>query len=224
MIRDTDAAIAAWLRVALDGATVTFDAPVAAPEATGVSVHLVDLLPAPPSRGPERPPGQVALRYLVTAWAPTAEERHDLLGTALMAAADRPGVDVDLAPVAPDLWLALGVPPQPAFRLVVVARWARPETPAPPVLEPLVLRAAGSRRLAGVVLGPGDVGLAGARVELPSLARSTATDRSGAFAFAQVPDSPPTTLLVASAKGRAVSVRVAVGADPVVVHLDPLGG
>jgi hypothetical protein len=126
--------------------------------------------------------------------------------------------------VAPELWQALGVAPQPCVRLRVVARSARPVAPAPPVRQPLVLRAAGATRLDGTVIGPGDAGLAGALVELPSLARSTTTDGAGRFSFARVPDAPATTVLVARAKGREVAVRVAVGPDPVVVHLDPLGG
>lgn len=224
MIRDADVGIRDWLAPALDGAAVSFEAPAAAPEGRGVSVHLLDLLDAPPPSGPDRSPVQVALRYLVTAWAPTAEERHDLLDATIVAAAEQPGVDLDLSPTPPELWRALGVPPQPSVRLRVVARWARPVTPAPPVREPLVLRAAGVSRLDGVVVGPGDTGLAGARVELPSLARSTTTDGAGRFSFARVPDAPATTVLVARAKGREVAVRVDVGADPVVVHLDPLGG
>ncbi|HEX8582377.1 MAG TPA: Pvc16 family protein [Acidimicrobiales bacterium] len=224
MIRDADVGIREWLAPAVDGADVSFEAPTVAAEGRGVSVHLLDLLDAPPHRGPDRPPVQVALRYLLTAWAPTAEERHDLLGAAIVAAADQPTVDLDLAPVAPELWQALGVAPQPCVRLRVVARSARPVAPAPPVRQPLVLRAAGATRLDGTVIGPGDAGLAGALVELPSLARSTTTDGAGRFSFARVPDAPATTVLVARAKGREVAVRVAVGPDPVVVHLDPLGG
>ncbi|MGZ6682465.1 MAG: hypothetical protein ACXVFK_19875, partial [Solirubrobacteraceae bacterium] len=68
--------------------------------------------------------------------------------------------------------------------------------PAPPVRAPLVLRGAGLRRLGGIVLGPGDVPVADAFVELPLLGLATRSDRRGRFTFAAVPTDQAAQLVV----------------------------
>ena len=79
--------------------------------------------------------------------------------------------------------------------------------------------------LRGVVLGPGDVPIAGARVEIPPANLSTSTDRLGRFAFAAVASGPYPTTLRVLAKGRELTQTVVtVGAEPIVIHFEPLEG
>lgn len=122
MIDHADADIREWLEPAVEGGIVTFAPPAPKREGAGVSVYLVELFDAPAARGIVRPQFQVGLRYLVTAWAETHQLSHELLGRALVAASERPEVEVDVAPASFELWLSLGVKPQAAFFLRVVAR------------------------------------------------------------------------------------------------------
>lgn len=54
----------------------------------------------------------------------------------------------------------------------------------------------------GVVLGPGDVPVSDAFVEIPSLALTTRSDTRGRFRFAAVPTSPAKQQLRVRAKAR----------------------
>ena len=77
--------------------------------------------------------------------------------------------------------------------------------------SPLVVCTAPITGLAGVVLGPDDIPLAGARVELPALRLAVRTDAGGRFRFAGIPGgkSAPQHLRV-FAKGHMLDVT----ADP----------
>jgi hypothetical protein len=136
-----DREIREWASATLAGARVTHAPPGACEDGgSGVSLYLLEIRPAPAARGAERPPHQLALRYLVTAWAAEPEEAHRLLGELVFAAMDRPGADVILEPPPPEVWAAFGVPPRPSFLLEVPLRRARPEREIKRVTGPLVIR------------------------------------------------------------------------------------
>jgi hypothetical protein len=122
VIDRADGYIRTWLGSAVEGAEVAFAAPVGHRDGAGVNVHLVELYEAPAARGLSRPAPQVGLRYLVTAWAETAEVAHRLLGRALVAAMEQPDVEVLVEPPGFELWFALGVQPQACFSMRLVAR------------------------------------------------------------------------------------------------------
>src|SRR5207253_2658567 len=98
-------------------------------------LYLMEVTPKPSSRGPRRPPLQVALTYLVTTWAPEPAASHRALGLLMFDAMKKPGVDVGPEPLPAASWLALGVPPRPCFllRVTVTAPWDEPL--APPARE-----------------------------------------------------------------------------------------
>jgi hypothetical protein len=139
VIDGMDREIREWASAALGGARVTH-APPGTDAGAAVSLYLLEMRPAPAARGAERPPQQIALRYLVTAVAAEPEEAHRVLGELVFAAMDRPGVDVILEPPPPEVWAAFGVPPQPSFLLEVPLRRARPEREVQRVTGPLVVR------------------------------------------------------------------------------------
>jgi len=58
----------------------------------------------------------------------------------------------------------------------------------------------------GRVVGPGDVPLPGALVQLPALSRSALTDRSGCFVFPMVPAEPRRLAFVVETKGETQSI------------------
>ena len=77
--------------------------------------------------------------------------------------------------------------------------------------------------LFGRVLGPGDLPVPGALVELPSMDLSERTDTKGYFRFATVPADPPGVVLRVRAKGREVSMpveRPTSPGEPLIIHLE----
>jgi hypothetical protein len=191
VIEEADARLQQWARGVLEtSASVSLARPGDANKGTGASLFLMELVAMPPMRGDRRPPLQLALRYLVTAWGDDAGAEHRVLGALVGAAMQEDGFEVELAPLNADAWAALGIAPRPSFVIKLPVRMERPERPAKPVLKSLVVQEAGLAKLLGVVLGPGDVPIAAAHVDLPALALSAETDARGRFAFAAVPAEP----------------------------------
>src|SRR5262245_27566205 len=165
--------------------------PTAAQPGTGVGLYLLGMESRPPLRGTEGPPPlQVGLRYLVTTWSDNPEQAHRLLGQLVLAALADADLEVDLEPLPAAFWAAFQVPPQPAFVLLAVLRQERP-APAVKLVRQLRLDSSGLAQLAGTVVGPEDVPLAAASVELPALNLAAVTDWRGRFAVAAVPRGPP---------------------------------
>jgi len=221
VIDAVDEQLRSWAGAVLGDASFSLDPPKPSPEGRGASFYLLELGPAPPPRNTGRAPLQLALRYLVTTWAETPAAAHALLGELAFAAMEVPDALVDLAPLPPALWAALGVPPRPAFILQLPLRKERPEPRAPFVRVPLVVEDAPLVGLAGVVLGPDDVPVAGAAVELPALGYRTRTAPDGTFRFAAVPATAGRLRLHVRARGREQTVTLdKVGEGPVTVRFD----
>jgi hypothetical protein len=224
VIEQTDQRVREWLRAIDPDADLSLAPPGDDRPGLGVGLYLLGMAKRPAGRGSERPPLQVWLRYLVTAWAEEPERAQQLLLEICFAAMEDAEMEVDLEPTPPELWLALGARPRPAFVLRAPARRERPVVAAPLVRWPLRIEPGRPSTLIGLVVGPGDVPIADASVEIPALQRETHTDPRGRFRFRGLPGPPVSTALVVRAKGREVSLTVS-GADPsqpVVVHVDPM--
>jgi len=192
-----------------------------------LSCHLAELLPAAPS--PNQPGFAVrqsavslTARCLVTAHAPDPTRALALLSQALLAAADDPGMTIDLAPPDPAFWLAAGRPPQPCFwlRLPVLLAATRP---AAPRVARTAVRLAGMGRLAGRLVTAQGQGVARADLTLPELDLTTRSDDDGGFAFAGVASGGPARLLVIAAAGLRQTTRVAPSDQPVTLIFTPEG-
>ena len=133
------------------------------------------------TRGAKGPPLQFGVRCLVT-----AAQDDDLFALAFHAL-DTPELGVDLEPLAAEGWLAFGAVPRPSFVLSLPMRKTRLRPVALPVRVPLVITPTPLVVLMGAVLGPGDIGVAGAKVELGGLGLSAMTDPHGRFRFGGVP-------------------------------------
>lgn len=226
MIADADDRLLAWAGATVSQAAVSLEPPADHADGQGVSLYLLELVAAPSMRGGEgRTPLQLALRYLVTTWAADARAAHELLGQLVAAAMERHDFDAELTPPATELWSALGVRPRPAFLLRVPVRQERPEPERRPVRQPLRVQFGTMAHLAGVVLGPGDVPVSGARVEIPIVGAATETDAWGRFAFPGVPTQPPTLRARVRARGRELDVALDRTKEdqPVVIRFDALG-
>jgi hypothetical protein len=225
VIEEADARLTDWVGVvAGPGVQVALTAPADEHGGAGVSLFLMDLASQQPMRGQERAPLQLALRYLVTAWAEDPLAEHRLLGALVAAAMQEEGFEVLLSPTTPATWIALGAAPRPAFVLQVPVRQARPEPVLPRVRGPLVVRGVALAPLAGVVLGPGDVPVASARVEVPSADAVTETDPQGRFRFPALPVEPRQKLVRIRARGRQIDVEIAQPEESsaVVIRFDQL--
>lgn len=215
--------VEAWVSQVASPAKVFFGSPAEMAGNEGVNLYLLEIFPDPTARSVrEAPPLKLLLRYLVTAWAGSPRKMHELLGTLMFAALQKPEYVVEPEPVAVEIWRSLGVPVRPSMVLRVPVLQPRPVKPAPKVRQPIVLKASPMRPLFGRVLGPGDVAIMGALVELPALNLATRTDPDGRFHFAAVPTQPPVTHLRVHAKGREVNVapeRSPALDQPLIIHL-----
>ncbi|MCE9673647.1 carboxypeptidase-like regulatory domain-containing protein [Myxococcus stipitatus] len=181
----------------------------------GVCLYLLELGPAPPSRGGARAPLQISVCYLVTAGAASPEEAHRLLGELVFAAMEETDFEVDLTPVASSVWAGLRVPPRPAFRVRVPVRRERPASVVHHVRFPLVTQTVSAEALLGCVVGPGDVPIPGALVELPALRLTTRTDDQGRFRFPRVPPVTALGHLEVRARGELLALAPeALAAEP----------
>jgi hypothetical protein len=206
MIEEVDQRLKAWVGEVLAETPVFLAAPERSVERQGVHLYLLELGAAPPARSVRRVPLQFSICYLITASADTPERAHQLLGALVFAALEHPDFEVELTPVPLELWTALGVVPQPAFRLRLPVRRERAEPNLRRVHFPLVTHTAPNEALLGHVVGPGDVPIPGALVELPALKLSTRTDARGSFRFPLVPPRESMGRLEVRAKGEVLHV------------------
>lgn len=224
MIDAVDQRLKAWVQSVIPEVPVSFAAPVQNAAERGVVVYLLDLRDRRPPRTTKLPPLQFAARYLVTTWAKTPEEAHGLLGEIVFAAMQSTEFEVELD-VPAGTWQALGVPPRGAFLLTALVQKQREEPKRALVREPVVIHASPLMSFHGVVLGPEDTPIAGARVEIPALRLTSTTDHKGRFRFSSLPAGPGTKLEV-HARGRTVSLAAAENhpddAEPFVIRIQIL--
>ena len=145
-----------------------------------------------------------------------------MLGALVIGALENPEFEVEQDPVPISLWTALGIPPRPAFVIRVPFRHERPQKLAPPVRHPLVVKRLPLRSFKGQIVGPGNIPIMNAQVELPSLDLSTITDSRGTFHFSSIPDEPGEKLLRVRAKGQEFSINAKQAAsetEPLVIQL-----
>lgn len=217
----TDEHLSKWVLEVLDHIDEpSFGPPTSEDRGTGVSLYLMGLAEAPAARGPRRTPHRLALRYLVTTFSDDALEAHRMLSALVFDAMDRPEFEVEFADVD---WSSFNSSPRPGFVIKVLLNKERPEPVIPKVLHPLVLATTSSDALDGIVLGPEDVPLVGAAVDIPRLQLHTETDVKGCFRFASVPKDPPIESLVVRVKGRSQTVHPDPESDdPIIVRFEPV--
>ncbi len=224
MIDQVDQQLQQWAREAAGGWSVSLDAPQDGLPGHGVNLYLLQLSPAPPPSTGRTAPYQFHVHYLVSTWATEPPAAHHALGNLLLAALEQTDMEVELTPVPVETWRALGVRPRPAFMLRVLVRRPRPEPLTHYVKSPLVIKTTPTVALAGVLRSPAGLPLAHARIELPALNQSTASDDHGRFRFPTVPAGDLVRLVV-KAKGRVWQIDVPrpdPEADAVALVIDPL--
>ena len=223
MLDLTDERLSTWIGATVENATVTLALPVDAPAPTGegVSLYLLSFANCPPPRTNERPPLQILLRYLVTTWATTPQKAHQLLGDLAFAAMGVSEFSIDLDPLPAETWLALKLVPRPAFMLSLPVRQERPKARVEYVRSALSVKTEPMSQLIGRVVGPGDLPIVGARVEITGLQLFNYTDANGQFRFLGLPGMSGKRDIRILAKGRQFDVTVDAS-KPVVIQFEPV--
>ena len=196
-----------WAARIVPGMPVSLSFPVTPPTGNGIAICLCDLSGDPPPRGPKRPPLQILLRYLVTAWAEDVTQAHECIFRLMFSALENAEFDVEREAVPLALWQAHGIAPRPAFLLRVPLRQEQPEPETRMVTKPLVVSHSGMRIVEGTVVGPGDVPLMDALVEAPFFNLVTRTDSRGRFRFPALPAQQAAHALRVTVKGRELHVN-----------------
>lgn len=185
--------------------SLSYAAPSGTANGPHVSIFLLDVLNAPnpgTRTGDRAPPFQVLLRYLVSVVTDDPLESQRLLCNLLFRAQEHAEFEAELSAVSVEFWRAFNVPPRPAFLLRVPLRLEREQETAPRVRQVPELRHRRLRPLRGVVMGPGDIPVVDARVELPSARLATQTDSRGRFFFGGVPSESGMTAFRVQAKSQ----------------------
>lgn len=222
MINQTDDRLREWAETVLDDTPLTFAPPGPNLSGQGISLYLMAVEAAPPPRTITRAPLQFTAIYLVTVWGyDDPAEAHRLFSELLFAALDTTEFEVDFKPLSDSAWAAFGVPPQPSFFLRALVRRDRPEPETKLVRQPLIANMSPMISLHGTLLGPGNIPIVGASIEIPSLDIYTRTDRRGQFHFSGLPAEPRAKPLTIRAKRRVMQVTVEPTDDqPVIIRFD----
>lgn len=229
MIHLVDQNLKAWVQQVLGDVNVSFAAPHN-DSSDGISrqdvgIYLLRMIHKPAATSRYALPLEISLHYLITTWANTPEAAHQLLGELAFAALENPEFEVQLEPPSMDTWIALSRMPRPCFILSVPLKRDRPQRVAPLVRTMPVLQTSPMQAIEGTIVGQGDIPIAGASVEIPTLQRAAETDAQGHFTFAAIPVHPPIKQLFVRAKGRRFSVPLesAIATqEPLVIHLHNL--
>jgi hypothetical protein len=227
MIDEIDARLSDWVKSSLgkEKAELFFGIPKDAPKAVTVTLSLVGVLPTPSPRTPQRPPLKLVLRYLISVQAEDVEDAHRILGTLAFSAMEVPDFEMEPEAPAPELWRAIGIPLQPSFALRVPLLKSRPEPKARRVRFPLVIKTSPVRSLSGVVLGPGEIPIMGARVEIAGSGRPVETDSLGRFVIPGILREYAPRALEVRARGARETIPLGPQAgadDALVIHLNSL--
>lgn len=225
MIDSVDASVRDWASTVAPDTPVSLLPPGRIEDRPCVGLYLLDLLHAPARHDKRSVPLQFVLRYLVTAWHEDPAIAHGLLGRLLVAASDHREMELELQPLSAEAWRAFGVAPRPAFLLRVPLRIERPEPLARQVTKTVEVLHRPIGSLSGLLLGPNDIPIANARVELVGSDAKASTDSRGRFRLDSIPAGPQARRLRISAKGRTLTAGAPAQGDPsrpVLIRLNTL--
>lgn len=197
-------------------------APQAGRKEQGINLHLLGIAPhaEATTRSERRIEAQIVLRYLVTSWAEQAELADallcalalHLLGRGAGGPDGRSEIIVEATPPLQVL-TGLGLPPRPALMMGLPLVHVEVTEPARRVAHPPLVRTEAAATLWGLLLGPDDLPISGAQVELPVLGRIAETDPAGQFRITGVPANLADRTIRVRARGVDRTFRVPAGGD-----------
>ena len=222
-IIDIDMLLVEWAKSVVfdDEITISLAPPVFHDDIKKPQIHfyLIEINPAIMQTATRRSSLRVMLGYLVTVYSSDIQQAHVILNDLIFSAMSHELFDVDFEPATTDIWTVTGQLPQPSFMIRVPVTHERTyDTQL--VRKPPVFNTIDKSVLKGTVLGPDDIPLTQAQVELPDLNQHMMTGYDGRFHFSSV---PPNNRLRVTAKGRVQEVDVRIDSDqPLIVRFDEL--
>ncbi len=225
MIDTVDVRLCDWVKTVIPDASVSLLPPGKIETYPCIGLYLLDLLNAPASHANRSIPLKFTLSYLITTWHEDPKSAHGLLGHLLVAASNHNDYEVDLKPVSPEIWRAFDVPPQPAFQLRAPLQIDRSEPLAKPVLSSVEITKRPLGSLTGLLVGPQDIPVVNAHIELMDCNAKTSTDNKGRFRFDSIPTDAQVKRLRIFTKGRTLmadTARQAVDSGPMLIRLNTL--
>lgn len=183
---DVTREIVAWVQESLPDLPVRVLASDDVERRPEITVQLANIAPLPGPRS-DRAPFVLAIDYLISVRSDDPFAAHRAVGELLFAALRRPdfeirqGLAITAATERQDNHVLPGV--------LIRAKLARDRVfdQAPLVRRPPVVEVEGVVPLEGIVLGPNDIPVPDAAVEIIALGASVLTDGQGRFRFAAAP-------------------------------------
>lgn len=222
MIASIDKKLETWLQATLPDVSVRFGTPLQASEAPCVNLCLMEIANERAQVVGGHSEFEVSLVYLVTAHSIDTRATNDLLGSVLTAALDEPTIEVQHGGVDTSAWLALQVPAQPAFtiRQHVTRSHKQPVARVTKAVQAKVLPLT---QLAGRIVGPGDIPIPQARVEVPGTRHVAYSDSRGGFSFGVLSSENSARELRIVARGLEQRVSIASqSGKPLLIRFQPL--
>jgi uncharacterized protein DUF4255 len=221
LIEQVDQRLRDWISNLLGITDISLAPPGESQAGRHINLYLLEVIPTLTTQKVKRPPLQLTLRYLLTVHFDDPTEAHRLLGDLIFAAMEQTDFQVEYDALPLSAWPSLNAVPQPSLILNVPLLKERPEPEIKPVRK-AIFHAVPVVSLDGTVVGPEDMPLFGASVELPDLQLYTLTDPDGRFHFTAVPGEPSAKTLRVRAKGREMTVQVSPNSEssPLVIHFD----
>ncbi len=218
-IEDATSRLRDWVSSHVPDATVNLTQDMTSTE--GINLYLWQIAPEPPQRTTRTTLFRLRLRYLLWVSARDAMQAFRWLDRLIFQAMMQTDIDVDDAALSASDWQAFGIQPQPCVALVM--RIQRPQYAAQPIVTQVpAVDFRGIKVLSGQVVGPGDVPLANATIDVQSMDMSTTTDSSGRFHFRVIGGETSYTLRCRARGREMVRVVTAETAQPVMFRFEAL--
>lgn len=227
MIDEIDRRLKEWIAKVIDGKlAITFEHPRAELSQTTVSVYLYDMKYSTPNSTTREIPLQIALSYLLTVQSDDQIESHKYLGKILYAAKSRPDMEVGFPALPAQFWQAIGIAPLPHFSLQVPLMIMREAEHVPTIKVQPHFDISSIIQITGVVVGPDDQPIPGAKILLPHSRTVAYTNNKGLFSIAADANLQRTFNCKIDAKGKQFSISVPMQQilntphEPFTIHLD----
>ena len=165
----------------------------------------------------------VLLTYLVTLQAQDQSTAHALMGTLVSALMNQTEFEYELEPPPIEIWQTFGAKPAPTFIIKMPVSLPQKYPQVPKIKQPPSVRLGSVASLTGQLLGPGDVPLVNAQIELTSLQRVERTDQAGYFTFSGIgPDTQKREFRIRAKQQELLVNITTLSQEPLVIHFDQL--
>lgn len=227
MIDEIDRRLKEWITTVIDSQlAITFEHPGTKKDQSAISVYLYGMEYSTPNSTTREIPLQIALSYLLTVQSDDQVESHKYLGKILYAARSQSDMEVGFPALPAQFWQAMGIAPLPHFSLRVPLMMTREVEHCPVIKTQPHIGISTITHITGIVVGPLDQPIPGAKIILPHSKTVIYTDNKGEFSTTADANSQRTFNCKVDAKGKQFSISVPMQQIlktprvPFTIHLD----